>query len=203
MSCPYQLRNLLSTGYGAWETSWNFEITPGAVHKRKTRALLEVIRNQDVVTGTVPVVREQVAALETIYRWSTGTSAPAQENANGLSASVVTIFCVVWSGIRDTGTGMDITQDPGSRINIPDPQHWAYWPTYFWYKNYGMLCSTGSLGNTSSPWKSLTYQLLRIFFLIHASDTDLADSGTDAAWDINHDKRRKRKGGKNRTRNRS
>jgi hypothetical protein len=30
---------------------------------------------------------------------------------------------VVGSGIRDTGSGMDKNQDPGSAINIPDPQH--------------------------------------------------------------------------------
>jgi hypothetical protein len=28
------------------------------------------------------------------------------------------------SGIRDPGSGMGKNQDPGSRINIPDPQHW-------------------------------------------------------------------------------
>jgi hypothetical protein len=28
------------------------------------------------------------------------------------------------SGIRDPGSGMDKNQDPGSGINIPDPQHW-------------------------------------------------------------------------------
>jgi hypothetical protein len=28
------------------------------------------------------------------------------------------------SGIRDAGSGMGKNQDPGSGINIPDPQHW-------------------------------------------------------------------------------
>jgi hypothetical protein len=28
------------------------------------------------------------------------------------------------SGIRDPGSGMGKNQDPGSGINIPDPQHW-------------------------------------------------------------------------------
>jgi hypothetical protein len=33
-------------------------------------------------------------------------------------------FVVVFgSGIRDPGSGMDKNQDPGSGINIPDPQH--------------------------------------------------------------------------------
>jgi len=27
-------------------------------------------------------------------------------------------------GIRDQGSGMGKNQDPGSGINIPDPQHW-------------------------------------------------------------------------------
>ncbi len=30
------------------------------------------------------------------------------------------------SGIRDPGSGMGKNQDPGSGINIPDPQHWDY-----------------------------------------------------------------------------
>jgi hypothetical protein len=29
------------------------------------------------------------------------------------------------SEIRDPGSGMGKNPDPGSRINIPDPQHWA------------------------------------------------------------------------------
>jgi hypothetical protein len=29
------------------------------------------------------------------------------------------------SGIRDPGSGMGKNQDPGSGINIPDPQHWC------------------------------------------------------------------------------
>jgi hypothetical protein len=34
-------------------------------------------------------------------------------------------FVVVFgSGIRDPGSGMGKNQDPGSGINIPDPQHW-------------------------------------------------------------------------------
>jgi hypothetical protein len=28
------------------------------------------------------------------------------------------------SEIRDPGSGMGKNQDPGSGINIPDPQHW-------------------------------------------------------------------------------
>ena len=31
---------------------------------------------------------------------------------------------VFGSGIRDPGSGMGKNQDPGSGINIPDPQHW-------------------------------------------------------------------------------
>jgi hypothetical protein len=30
------------------------------------------------------------------------------------------------SEIRDPGSGMGKNQDPGSGINIPDPQHWRY-----------------------------------------------------------------------------
>jgi hypothetical protein len=30
------------------------------------------------------------------------------------------------SGIRDPRSGMGKNQDPGSGINIPDPQHWRY-----------------------------------------------------------------------------
>ncbi len=33
------------------------------------------------------------------------------------------------SGIRDTGYGMGKNQDPGSGINIPDPQHCSQIPT--------------------------------------------------------------------------
>ncbi len=38
--------------------------------------------------------------------------------------------CCFWirdprSGIRDLGSGMGKNQDPGSGINIPDPQHWS------------------------------------------------------------------------------
>jgi hypothetical protein len=31
------------------------------------------------------------------------------------------------SEIRDPGSGMGKNQDPGSGINIPDPQHWVQW----------------------------------------------------------------------------
>jgi hypothetical protein len=34
---------------------------------------------------------------------------------------------VVGSGIRDAGSGMDKNQDPGSGINISDPQHCFYY----------------------------------------------------------------------------
>ncbi len=32
--------------------------------------------------------------------------------------------CFLGSGIRDPGSGMGKNPDPGSGINIPDPQHW-------------------------------------------------------------------------------
>jgi hypothetical protein len=31
------------------------------------------------------------------------------------------------SEIRDPGSGMGKNQDPGSGINIPDPQHWNFY----------------------------------------------------------------------------
>jgi hypothetical protein len=39
---------------------------------------------------------------------------------SSLILSLVTVF---GSGIRDPRSGMGKNQDPGSRINIPDPQH--------------------------------------------------------------------------------
>jgi hypothetical protein len=41
--------------------------------------------------------------------------------------SFVAIF---GSGIRDPGSGMGKNQDPGSGINIPDPQHCVLQSTY-------------------------------------------------------------------------
>ncbi len=38
--------------------------------------------------------------------------------------SPLSIIAIFGSGIRDTGSGMGKNQDPGSGINIPDPQHW-------------------------------------------------------------------------------
>ncbi len=35
------------------------------------------------------------------------------------------------SEIRDPGSGMGKNQDPGSGINIPDPQHWSE-ISFFW-----------------------------------------------------------------------
>jgi hypothetical protein len=40
-----------------------------------------------------------------------------------LDLSFVAVF---GSGIRDPGSGMGKNQDPGSGINIPDPQHWMF-----------------------------------------------------------------------------
>jgi hypothetical protein len=37
--------------------------------------------------------------------------------------SPLSLVAVFGSGIRDPGSGMGKNQDPGSRINIPDPQH--------------------------------------------------------------------------------
>jgi len=38
--------------------------------------------------------------------------------------SPLSFLPVFGSGIRDPGSGMGKNQDPGSGINIPDPQHW-------------------------------------------------------------------------------
>jgi hypothetical protein len=37
--------------------------------------------------------------------------------------SPLSFVAVLGSGIRDPGSGMSKNQDPGSGINIPDPQH--------------------------------------------------------------------------------
>jgi hypothetical protein len=37
--------------------------------------------------------------------------------------SPLSFVAVFGSGIRDPGSGMGKNQDPGSGINIPDPQH--------------------------------------------------------------------------------
>ncbi len=37
--------------------------------------------------------------------------------------SPLSFVAVFGSGIRDLGSGMGKNQDPGSGINIPDPQH--------------------------------------------------------------------------------
>jgi hypothetical protein len=37
--------------------------------------------------------------------------------------SPLSFIAVFGSGIRDPGSGMGKNQDPGSGINIPDPQH--------------------------------------------------------------------------------
>ncbi len=39
--------------------------------------------------------------------------------------SSLSFVAVFGSGIRDPGSGMGKNQDPGSGINIPDPQHWG------------------------------------------------------------------------------
>ncbi len=41
--------------------------------------------------------------------------------------SPLSFVAIFGSGIRDPGSGMSKNQDPGSGINIPDPQHWIYW----------------------------------------------------------------------------
>jgi hypothetical protein len=41
------------------------------------------------------------------------------------SLSFVLLFAVFGSGIQDQGSGMDKNHDPGSGINIRDPQHWV------------------------------------------------------------------------------
>ncbi len=38
--------------------------------------------------------------------------------------SLFYLFLDPGSGIRDPGSGMGKNEDPGSGINIPDPQHW-------------------------------------------------------------------------------
>jgi hypothetical protein len=38
--------------------------------------------------------------------------------------SLLLLFLDPGSEIRDPGSGMGKNQDPGSGINIPDPQHW-------------------------------------------------------------------------------
>jgi hypothetical protein len=38
--------------------------------------------------------------------------------------STLSFVAVFGSGIRDPESGMGKDQDPGSGINIPDPQHW-------------------------------------------------------------------------------
>jgi hypothetical protein len=38
--------------------------------------------------------------------------------------SPLSFVAVFGSGIQDPGSGMGKNQDPGSGINIPDPQHW-------------------------------------------------------------------------------
>jgi hypothetical protein len=38
--------------------------------------------------------------------------------------SLLSFVAVFGSGFRDPGSGMGKNQDPGSGINIPDPQHW-------------------------------------------------------------------------------
>ncbi len=45
------------------------------------------------------------------------------------------LFCgCFW--IRDPGSGMGKNQDPGSGINIPDPQHWyhTFFQLVFWIR---------------------------------------------------------------------
>jgi hypothetical protein len=39
--------------------------------------------------------------------------------------SPLSFAAVFGSEIRDPGSGMGKNQDPGSGINIPDPQHWS------------------------------------------------------------------------------
>ncbi len=51
--------------------------------------------------------------------------------------SFVTVF---GSGIRDPGSGMSKNQDPGSGINIPDPQHCI--------KDQFLACTAGTPGFT-------------------------------------------------------
>jgi len=53
--------------------------------------------------------------------------------------------CLVGSGIRDPGSGMGKNPDPGSGINIPDPQHW---------KNliFFIIFFISYFRQTSEPW---------------------------------------------------
>jgi hypothetical protein len=48
--------------------------------------------------------------------------------------SPLSFVAVFGSGIRDPGSGMGKNQDPGSGINIPDPQHWKWCFILFSYK---------------------------------------------------------------------
>jgi hypothetical protein len=41
----------------------------------------------------------------------------------GITTNFLFLFWDPGSGIRDPGSGMGKNQDPGSGINIPDPQH--------------------------------------------------------------------------------
>jgi hypothetical protein len=54
---------------------------------------------------------------------------------NFFHLSLLLLFLDPGSGIRDPGSGMGKNQDPGSGINIPDPQHckkvW-YVPALIW-----------------------------------------------------------------------
>jgi|LakMenEpi03Aug12_release.lakeMendotaPanAssembly.Ray.scaffolds.fasta_scaffold4436909_1 hypothetical protein len=45
----------------------------------------------------------------------------AKKNGRPKRFSLSSFGAVVGSGIRYPGSGMDKNQDPGSRINIPDP----------------------------------------------------------------------------------
>jgi hypothetical protein len=46
------------------------------------------------------------------------------------------------SEIRDPGSGMGKNQDPGSGINIPDPQHWSP-VSITWLKMIAGVAATG------------------------------------------------------------
>ncbi len=61
------------------------------------------------------------------------------------------------SGIRDPGSGMGKNQDPGSGINIPDPQHWIPQPSVapFWASTTPLRASMaiyGSVLSLQSSW---------------------------------------------------
>jgi hypothetical protein len=45
------------------------------------------------------------------------------QHQNIIFISSLSFVAVFGSGIRDPGSGMGKNQDPGSGINIPDPQH--------------------------------------------------------------------------------